>query len=99
MQTLKPSIAKLDMTRTAPAATPRIRGHALQRIRQRIILRDEYTCQECGRVTPGGHVDHVTPLFMGGAECDANRAYLCIDCHQAKSDKEEQGRGGKIFAT
>ena len=56
------------------------------------MLRDEYTCQACGRVTTHGEVDHVAPLHLGGHESDVNRQYLCKACHGIKTDKESVSR-------
>lgn len=89
---LKPNISTLDTRRAAPVATERIRGDMLRIIRERIGLRDEYTCQECGHVTAAGQVDHITPLHLGGNESDENRQWLCVPCHKKKSASEEKGR-------
>ena len=93
LTTLKPSIATIDTRRGAPVAVERIRGGRLRAIRQRIMLRDGYTCQVCGRVTADGQVDHKTPLHLGGAESDENRWYLCTVCHDEKTEQEQQDRG------
>ena len=84
----------LDVRRGVPVVE-RIVGRALQRIRERIMLRDEYTCQKCGRVILDGEVDHVCPLSTGGCETDINRMWLCLDCHHAKSKLENKQRGNK----
>jgi len=77
----------------SPMAVERIRGGRLTKIRERIAIRDEYTCQMCGRVTVNGEVDHKVPLHLGGQETDENRWWLCPDCHAAKSEGEENDRG------
>lgn len=74
-------------------AVERIRGGRLTKIRERIAIRDEYTCQMCKRVTVNGEVDHKVSLHLGGQESDENRWWLCPDCHAAKSKQEEKGRG------
>ena len=71
----------------------RIVGRELQRIRDRILLRDEYTCQKCRRVTVDLLVDHIVPLHLGGQESDANRQCLCSSCHDIKSAAEGKERG------
>jgi len=93
---VKPRIASIanrietaDLSRGARIQTERIRGYRLAVIRQRILLRDAYTCQICGRVSAQLEVDHIVPLGMGGAESDANRRCLCKDCHDEKSAKEK----------
>jgi 5-methylcytosine-specific restriction protein A len=93
LTTLRPRVATIDTRRGAGAAVERIRGWRLHKIRQRILLRDGYTCRVCGRVSVDLIVDHVVPLHLGGPESDANRQSLCVDCHKVKSDKEEKERG------
>jgi 5-methylcytosine-specific restriction endonuclease McrA len=39
-------------------------------------------------------VDHDTPLEAGGSETDGNRVTLCIECHKAKSERENKERAG-----
>ena len=92
--TLKKRINTIDTRRGCLAATKRIRGDSLRIIRARIGLRDDYSCQVCGRVTAKGEVDHKTPLHLGGAESDENRQWLCGRCHKIKTEKEREGRGG-----
>ena len=94
LTSIERKVATLDLRRGAPAAVERIRGGRQRKIRQRIMLRDNYTCRMCGRVTAHGEVDHVVPLHMGGVEgSDANLQYLCRGCHRLKSDQEEKERG------
>jgi 5-methylcytosine-specific restriction enzyme A len=94
MSSLKPSIKTIDIRQGSPVAVKRIRGWKLIKIRERILLRDEYTCQMCGRVSRDLVIDHVVPLHLGGVESDANRQALCPDCHRVKSEREEKERGG-----
>lgn len=95
LSSLKPKINTLDTRQGAPVAVERIRGYELTKIRQRIGLRDLFTCQMCGRVTADGEVDHIVPLHLGGQESDENRQWLCpIPCHRLKSDQEEKERMG-----
>lgn len=90
---IKPRITTLDTRRGSSPAVERITGRPLQRIRDRIGQRDEYTCQGCGRLDAHGLVDHTVPLHLGGAESDENRQWLCDDCHRIKSEREEKERG------
>ena len=87
--------------RTLKAGDSRIRGSALQAIRHRILTRDNGICQcdECkatGRVMLATVVDHITPLWAGGHESDANRQALSVECHDRKSAEEAKvrARGG-----
>jgi 5-methylcytosine-specific restriction protein A len=90
--TLKRNITTLDTRVGSSVATERIRGWKLIKIRDRILLRDEYTCQVCGRVGRDLVVDHIVPLFSGGNNSDHNLQSLCKACHKIKSDKEEGER-------
>jgi len=92
LTSLQPRVQTVNVQRGAPAAE-RIRGRKLQRIRDRILLRDEYTCRKCGHVSSRLEVDHIVPLHLGGVESDSNRQALCKRCHKIKSDREESGRG------
>ena len=91
---LKRQVQTVDTSRGGSVAVERIRGHELVKIRERIALRDRYTCQRCGRVTTKGQVDHKVPLHLGGRESDENRQWLCVPCHDEKSAAEEEGRDG-----
>ena len=91
--TLKPRIWTIDTKRGVGAAIERITGWKLQKIRQRILLRDEYTCQMCGRVGADLLIDHIVPLHLGGQESDENRQSICDACHMAKNEREAQDRG------
>ena len=73
----------------------RVTGRELQRIRKRILIRDDYTCHSCGVVSTKLQVDHITPLYLGGLDKDFNRQSLCIKCHDIKSKKEEKERHGR----
>ncbi len=96
LASIERKVMTLDTRSGAPVAVERIRGGKLRKIRERIGLRDEYTCRMCHRVTGphDGEVDHKTPLHMGGCESDENRWWLCKDCHRAKTEQEERERGG-----
>ena len=53
---------------------------------QLLIIRDEYTCQDCGaKGGPEGeaelHVHHITPVSDGGSDALANLETLCRHCH------------------
>jgi 5-methylcytosine-specific restriction enzyme A len=56
----------------------------------RIIERDGFQCQLCGRYVEGHsdtHVDHTLPLSRGGDESDSNKQTLCADCNLKKGDR------------
>jgi 5-methylcytosine-specific restriction protein A len=72
-------------------AVERIRGRALQRIRQRIWLNDP-RCARCRVLTmyPSGfELDHILALTNGGTNDDSNMQILCCDgCHEAKTNED-----------
>lgn len=81
-------INTIDLRQGSSAATERIRGGRLRKIRQDVLLRDEYTCQVCGRVTRDLEIDHIVPLHLGGKETEDNRQAICRDCHRKKTEQE-----------
>ncbi|WBM34138.1 HNH endonuclease [Pseudomonas sp. NY11382] len=63
-------------------------GRPWRRIRERILLRDQYTCCGCGVVTQDLEVDHIINVAEGGSDEDSNLQSLCVPCHQAKTAVE-----------
>jgi 5-methylcytosine-specific restriction protein A len=94
LSTIQPRVQTVDLRRGVGAGTERIRGGKLTKIRERILLRDLYTCRRCGRVGTDLVVDHIIPLHLSGREVDENRQLLCAACHAEKSEREERERGG-----
>ena len=92
LTSIKLKTPAIDIRIGSKPGTERITGWQLVKIRKRIMLRDGYKCQVCGRVTIGGEVDHLQPLHLGGRESDANRQWLCRSCHRAKTEQEEKER-------
>ena len=57
-----------------------------RRLRRRILARDSWECQACGKLLGRAEVDHITPVFKGGKPFeDANCQVLCVSCHIAKT--------------
>lgn len=52
-------------------------------IRQRILARDNYTCQYCG-ADNANTVDHVIPRRLGGGDDEGNLLTACSRCNYAK---------------
>lgn len=59
-----------------------------RRTRFRILIRDGFACQYCGKKAPETelHVDHRHPRSKGGADTDDNLVTACITCNSGKSD-------------
>ena len=93
---LSPRVTIIDTRKGATIAVGRIRGWKLTKIRDRILLRDMYSCVKCGRMPVNIsdlEVDHIIPLHLGGSESDENRQTLCVKCHEAKNAEEGKARG------
>ncbi len=59
-------------------------------LRKQIIIRDNYTCQRCGKYMPdevGLHVDHIIPISKSGKTIASNLQVLCSKCNGNKSNK------------
>jgi len=56
--------------------------------RSNVLLRDEYTCQYCGKKLSftSGTIDHVFPLCKGGTNTWRNVVACCEDCNNEKDD-------------
>lgn len=63
-------------------------GRPWRRIRERVLLRDQYTCCGCGLVTQELEVDHIINVAEGGSDDESNLQSLCVPCHQAKTAAE-----------
>lgn len=103
LQTLKPGLKMLD-TRLAPVmqakpgATERVRGRQWMSQRQRVMVRDRYTCAGCGAVRNDHDVDHRIPLEQGGSNDDSNLQLLCSGpdrCHSKKTAQEAGNRAAR----
>jgi 5-methylcytosine-specific restriction protein A len=81
---------------SAPLATPRITGLTLQAIRRRHFEQNPLCvhCQAKGRVVAAIELDHIIPLWKGGADSAENRQGLCGDCHALKTSSEQRERYG-----
>ena len=62
----------------------------MARVRLRVLTRDGYRCQRCGRY--GNQVDHVIPLHLDGPAYDmGNLQVLCsVPCHRDKTTAEHR---------
>jgi len=72
-----------------------------------VLLRDAWTCRECGRVCANkreAHADHVSPVVHGTDRCHDGRSRydvdggqcLCATCHGRKTLVENRGTGGRV---
>lgn len=58
-------------------------------LRRKIMIRDNYTCQICGKYMPdevGLQIDHIIPISRGGKTIPSNLQVLCSRCNGRKSN-------------
>lgn len=78
--------------RERSTAAPKRRREISLRLRYRVLRRDGYRCQLCGRTAADGvtlHLDHRVPWAKGGATDEANLRTLCVDCNLGKGVQDE----------
>jgi len=66
-------------------------GYQWTKIRERILERDEYLCQQClseGISVTANTVDHIKAKTHGGDDSDSNLQSLCRPCHGKKTARE-----------
>ena len=61
-------------------------------LRQKIKIRDNYTCQECGNSTYNEpnlllEIDHIKPISKGGLTTEDNLQTLCWRCNRRKGSR------------
>lgn len=59
-------------------------------LRNKVMLRDNYTCQICGKYMPdevGLQIDHIIPVSKGGKTILSNLQVTCSKCNNRKRDK------------
>lgn len=57
-------------------------------LKEQIAVRDNYTCQICGKYMPDGvglQIDHIIPIAKGGKSVPSNLQVLCSKCNGRKS--------------
>jgi len=64
--------------------------------RKNIFLRDNYTCQYCGK-TGNLTIDHVIPKSKGGEDTWENVVACCMRCNNKKSDRLPEEEGMKLL--
>ncbi len=67
--------------------------------RENIFIRDEHTCQYCGRKFPSSELtlDHVYPKSRLGPDIWENIATCCKECNQKKADRTPKEAGMKLI--
>lgn len=64
-----------------------------KRTRYEVLRRDNFTCRYCGASAPDVklHVDHVTPVALGGTGLPENLVAACVDCNIGKASTSPDG--------
>ncbi|WP_336929401.1 HNH endonuclease signature motif containing protein [Acinetobacter tandoii] len=65
-------------------------GRPWRRLKDKIHLRDGWTCQSCSRVTTELELDHIINVAQGGTDDESNLQSLCPECHKKKTSKESR---------
>jgi len=66
-------------------------GAKWDKLRLRILQRDNYLCLPCkqaGVLTAAKQVDHIIAKANGGGDNEVNLQSICITCHRLKTLKE-----------
>jgi 5-methylcytosine-specific restriction endonuclease McrA len=68
--------------------------------RANVFLRDQYTCQYCGRKKPKTELtlDHVVPAVQGGKKSWENIVTACIQCNQRKGGRTPIEAGMRLVS-
>ena len=87
-----PSVIRLTEFRRIPFQT-----RALSR--KNILLRDRYTCQFCGKISPAADLtlDHVIPRSRGGHTDWDNLVACCHSCNNLKGDRLPEEAGIRLL--
>jgi 5-methylcytosine-specific restriction protein A len=67
---------------------PRLAGSKWRKLRERVLRRDMYCCQQCardGRIRSGNECDHID---NNGDDSMGNLQTLCSGCHNIKTQAE-----------
>ena len=61
--------------------------------RREVFIRDNYTCQYCGKQTRDLTIDHVVPRRLGGKHTWENVVSACRACNQRKAGRSPKVAG------
>ncbi len=77
----------------------RVPCHEAPFTRRNLFLRDEFTCQYCGRKCNSDHlsVDHVLPRSRGGNTSWENCVLACVGCNAKKADRTLKEAGFRLL--
>lgn len=55
--------------------------------RRNLLIRDNHTCQYCGKNSPPLTIDHVVPRQFGGRDTWENLVVACLACNNRKGNR------------
>lgn len=96
-----PTLKRQAVPELTTSATLRTRGSSWMATRARILTRAHGLC-ECAacavlhRIQLARPVDHIIPLWAGGADVDGNLQAMATTCHARKTKAEERMRARGI---
>ena len=70
--------------------------HQRRLTRSEVFLRDNYTCQYCGKQTEELTIDHVVPRHLGGEHVWENLVSACKSCNCRKAGRSPKMAGVKL---
>ncbi len=65
--------------------------------RKNLLIRDNYTCQYCGRKGGELTIDHVIPKHYGGRDVWENLVVACQACNHRKANRTPEQAGMKLI--
>lgn len=68
-----------------------------RRLRDKILKRDKFKCQGCGKIDENAEIDHIIPLVKGGTDAESNLQTLCNMCHIIKTASENYVANATMF--
>ncbi len=94
-----PSISVAPPEVIVLARYDRIPCHEAPFTRRNLFLRDDFTCQYCGRRCSSDHlsVDHVLPRSRGGTTTWENCVLACVGCNARKADRTLKEAGFRLL--
>lgn len=101
LPTLKPRLTTTKSTTYTPKKNwgKGRGGRQWRKLKDEILVRDNYTCQCCGRVGGKLELDHIINLASGGTDDKDNLQILCRDCHRTKTQNESKVGAGQKFVS
>ncbi len=84
-----PAIRPTQLGNTRPHPSEQPTRTVSRRLRFTVLVRDNYTCQYCGRRSPAVslQVDHRKPFSLGGDDTLENLVTACTECNLGKSNR------------